>query len=343
MRKWLKKEQTDPPAPMTERETRQQLALAAGSGFSEHRDLVSQVTENFQLTFDRIGRAHAAGLFQDSGSSAERKTAGEVETPTVKPEGDLSFRVRTEESPWPGTAEPLQKFSETFFKRGNLLASVLAGTGKMMLVSCLKRTWRRKNDQKLFRGGIRKKNVPHHDPDQIVLNQAIASQAVGLVVDTLRDARRVVQSMEELAHGAGEGRDTVESRILRNMYPFLDDDGEKQLLAQYEAQLEKSEDVRERAVLQNALVHTRALLDKKAQMKNEFINKLRFISDRATEALEEFETPGFTDEIMTELMPQEEEIPPATGGNDDPDQPADGQSEDSSGADELFGAQPAAE
>ena len=36
-----------------------------------------------------------------------------------------------------------------------------------------------------------------------------------------------------------------------------------------------------------------ATVGKKAQMKQEFINKLRFLSDRATEALEVFEAPGF--------------------------------------------------
>ena len=91
---------------------------------------------------------------------------------------------------------------------------------------------------------------------------------------------------------------------------------------QYEVRLRENTDVRERAVLQNALVHIRAMLDRKSSMKEEFINKLRQISDRAAQALEEFEAPGFGEEIWREVSGQEandENIPTDNGEDAPPD------------------------
>ena len=350
MRKSIKKRwepETEPA--VTESRVRQQLAQAAGSDFFQYRDPVYHVTENFQQTFDRIGRAHGAEL---SGASEE------TESRTEEGAGPAG---RSPLTPWPdeemprslpNTEIPLQKFSETAFQRGNLSASILGGTGKMMLVSCLKRTIgqsgpKRLQQQSLFDTGSQRRNVPNRDPDQMVFNRSFAQGAVGLVVDTIRDARRVVQSMEDMARGTGELHGDTESGTLRAMYPFLDDSRERQLVEQYEAQLARSEDGRERAVLQNALVRTRALLDKKHQMKVEFINKLRLISDRATEALEEFEAPGFADEIAAALTEPEEEAPPPedvpppdTGEGNDPDRPEDEQQDEGAGEQEPSGAGP---
>lgn len=49
-------------------------------------------------------------------------------------------------------------------------------------------------------------------------------------------------------------------------------------------------------------------------MRNEFINKLRLIADRATEALTLFEAPSFTDELVQAV--EQAETPP-----EPPDQP----------------------
>ena len=87
-----------------------------------------------------------------------------------------------------------------------------------------------------------------------------------------------------------------------------------------------------RNLLQNAYVRVQALIGKKAQMRNEFINKLRLIADRATEALTLFETPGFADELVqavnqTEAPPE----PPDQPEGDGQDKPEDG--EDGNAAD----------
>ena len=367
MRTTIKKQKPVQEAPMTEALVRRQLAQASGSEFFEHRDPVYHVSESFQQTFDRIGRSHGAELAaQEPAAQTEQGTEQQQAEPqsrgTRTPGQERPENLRT----MPNTMIPLQQFSETAFQRGSLSASILAGTGKMMLVSCMKRTIgqsgpKRLQQQTVFDTGSQTRNIPHRDPDQMVFNRTFAGGAVGLVVDTIRDARRVVQSMEEMAMGTGELKGS-ESGTLRAMYPFLDDSEERRLAAQYEAQLAQSTDEREQAVLQNALVRTRALWNKKKQMKVEFINKLRLISDRATEALEEFEAPGFVDELtaalnepeeapppMEEPPPEEEppfpedelftEEPPDTGESHDPDRSEDRQPEDINGADESPGTE----
>lgn len=197
----------------------------------------------------------------------------------------------------------VRRFSETAFQRGTLSGAVLGGTGKMMLFSCLKKTvgqsqpdkWQQR---KLFQEGSPTRNVPGGGPGKVKFNRGFTDSAVGLVVDTLRDARRTVEDMQNLALGKSEmGREGAGT--LRTMYPFLDDSRERELLAQYRQQLNAPEGTspQERGALQNAIVRMEALIAKKAQMKQEFINKLRFLSDRASEALADFTQPGFTGEL----------------------------------------------
>ena len=350
MRKTIKKQRPEGSPAARQVQVQRDLAQAAGTDFFQYRDPLYHVTENFQQTFDRIGRSHGASLVGKEGAEPQTETVPQQEAAAPEERGTVPAGQRSQvsgrESPGrtlPNTIIPLERFSETAFQRGSLSASILGGTGKMMLVSCLKRTIgqsgpKRIQQQSLFDTGSQTRNVPNRDPDQMIFNRTFADSAVGLVVDTIRDARRVVQSMEDMARGTGELRGS-DSSTLRAMYPFLDDRRERQLLEQYSAQLDQTSDGRERAVLQNGLVHVRSLLTKKHQMKIEFINKLRLITDRATEALAEFEAPGFAEEIAAalseeeELLPASEELPPDEGENHDPDRPEDQQPDESFGED----------
>ena len=143
-------------------------------------------------------------------------------------------------------------------------------------------------------------------------------------------ARRTVEDMQDLALGRSEmGQDGADT--LRTMYPFLDDSREQELLEQYRRQLREAGDGREKAALQNAAARMEALIAKKAQMKQEFINKLRFLSDRATEALAVFTEPGFAgalDQALREAVGAEE--PPPEDGEGG----ADGAAEPGAGAPE---------
>ena len=314
---------------VTEKQVRQQIGQAAGTEYFQNRDPLYHVTENFQMTFDAMGQRHAAQLAKQEGrwDQAGREPAGETpdtaeQTPDKTSSRSFYDRTNREEQ------EMLKRFSETSFQRGTMSAAVLRGSGQMMLFSCLKKTvgqnqpdkWQQR---KLFEKISPHRNAPGHNPDRVVLNRGFTDSAVGLVVDTLRDARRVVDTMKLVATGGMKNESGMTglagAGTLQKMYPFLDDSRERQLLEEYQAQLEGLEEGDpKRSILQNALNRTHALVQKKAQMKIEFINKLRFISDRATEALETFEAPGFTDQIhealLRDLSPEE---PPDDGGDED--------------------------
>lgn len=330
-----------------EREVRRNIAWAAGTEDFQYRDPLYHVTESFQMNFDAMGRRHMAGQAggetpQQAGEEPEeekeRGAKGEekdILQKEARPGQDTAMGMENEDLPDPMSSRSfyemknpkdqgmLRRFSETAFQRGTMSGAVLRGTGKMMLFSCLKKTIgqsqpRREQQRKLFDHGSQVRNVPGHNPDKVAFNRTFVDSAVGIVVDTLRDARRTVEDMQDLVNGglnkteAGAyGADTM-----RRMYPFLDDSREKEQLGEYYARMKDGGlGPDERGILQNAINRTHALIDKKARMRTEFMNKLRFLSDRANEALAEFEEPGFV-QTLTEALEEifGPEMPPDDSG-----------------------------
>ena len=321
-----------PPVAETKRSVEERLAWAAGTEQFRHRDPLYHVTENFQQTFDRIGRSHARSAAEAEAPEAEAAGAAgseQAQKMQRRPDG-AQPRETGGQMLWTGNVpSELTKFSDTAFQRGAMSASVLNGTGKMMLVSCLKRTVgesgpKRLQQQTLFGTGSQLRNIPGRSPDQMVFNRTFAKGALGIVVDTLRDARRVVDSMADMAQGTGELQ-SADSTTLRTMYPFLDNSRDLALEAEYREKLAHCTDEREKPVLQNALVQVLSLKAKKAQMKNEFISKLRFLSDRATETLAELEPPGTLDEIISSVWGDREPDLP-----ENPEEGTDGDAPDGS-------------
>ncbi len=327
------------PVGETRQSAEERLAWAAGTQQFRHRDPLYHVTESFQQTFDRIGREHAqraAGGFSDKapeeaaeeGGEKDRERKPKRESPQGHDPGAAAIKRGDDGKLWTGNVpSALTRFSETAFQRGAMSASVLNGTGKMMLTSCLKRTVgesgpKRIQQQTLIGTGSQLRNIPGRSPDQMVFNRSFAKGALGIIVDTLRDARRVVDSMADMAQGTGELYD-ADSETLRTMYPFLDNSRDLALEAEYREKLANCTDEREKPILQNALVQTLALKAKKAQMKTEFINKLRFLSDRATETLAELEAPGTLDDVIAsawgERTPDLPENPEEGAEDDAPD------------------------
>ena len=331
---WQKRKQKQADLPATsQKDVRQQLAWASGSEFFQNRDPLYHITEDFRQTFDEIGRRHAAELagetpggFSSSEQSGE-KAEGQKDKPggmTPEQQPDPTSAKNLYQMRDPGNQDSIRRFSETAFQRGTMAGAVMEGAGKMMLVSCLKRTVGqsqpvKEQQRRLFEGASQQRNVPGHSPDAVVFHRGFADSAVGLMVDTLRDARRIVESMADLAAGKSDMGNMGGAQTLQKMYPFLDDSRERLLAEQYSRRLRESSDPEERQILQNASVRVQALLGKKAQMRNEFINKLRGIADRATEALTLFETPGFAEELVQELNQTEE--PPEPPNEGPPDAP----------------------
>ena len=327
MRKQIPRKKLPAARPVTAHSVERELAWAAGTESFQHQDPLYGVTEQFQMTFDRIGRQHAAALAEESGSGFSREEQEEADFAQSgrTPQQDLTAGRRSGRT-LPGSGIPMELFSQTAFQRGTLSGAVLEGTGKMMLISCLKRAVgqsgpRQMRQETLFDTGSQRRNIPGHDPDMVQFNRGVAQSAVGVVVDTLRDARRIVQSMEALARGSGELEADAGGATLRIMYPFLDDSRERMLAEQYRDRLSETRDPRETPILQNALVHVGALIQRKAQMKNEFVNKLRLISDRAAETLAELEAPEALEEIAAALLEPEEPWPEPPEGEEPPDDP----------------------
>ena len=337
------KKTTPQPAAETHRSAEDRIARAAGTEQFQHRDPLYHVTESFQQTFDKMGRKHAqdaVGGFsaeersQEESEQAKEQTGKQEKKPPQSGEqaqktpqsGDRASEKRRagDQMLWTGNVpSALTRFSETAFQRGAMSASVLNGTGKMMLVSCLKRTVgqsgpKRIQQQTVIGTGSQIRNIPGRSADQMVFNRTVAKSAIGIVVNALRDARRVVDSMTAMARGTGELH-SENSATLQTMYPFLDNSRDLALEAEYREKLARCTDEREKPVLQNALVQVLSLKAKKAQMKAEFINKLRLVSDRATETLADLEAPGTLDEIVSAVWGDREPDLP-----ENPEEGADG-------------------
>ena len=339
--KKIKKTTQLPAAEETKQSAEARFAWAAGADRLRQHDPLYHVTESFQQSFDRIGRSHAAavaaGFHEETEETAseekDRLNTGEKREPKQKDEksseqsalgkaSDNDARQRPKEE-----TSPLTRFSDIAFQRGKMSASVLNGTGKMMLVSCMKRTAfesaPKLQQQSISKTGSITRAIPGHAPDRLVFNRGFARSALGIVVDTLKDARRVVESMTDIARGAGETPESDRAALYK-LYPFLDDSRDAALESEYRAKLAACKDEREKPVLQNALVRTLSLRAKKAQMKNEFINKLRFISDRATETLSELETASIEEELAAAAFGYETPDLPENPPDDPPENPDEG-------------------
>ncbi len=339
MQAWKKKKTaaSRQEAPGPEAQIRRQIGAAAGAEYFDNRDPIYHITEDFQKTFDLIGsqkaRERSAELFQTEMKPITpglEVFAGEEEAPqgseqqrALSPAGGDIAQQRgrasfLEQSSMDSMVEPsnfegdrmfLSRFSQVAFNRGTLAGAVLRGTGKMMLFSCLKRTVGQSQpvnlrQQKLFESGSQRRNIAGNPPDQVMFNRGQAEGAVGLVVDVLKDARRVVDSISELASGKNVLAPGSGAETLQKTYPFLFDGKEKALLAEYREKLSGAADAQTKAIYQHAIQKTQALLEKKAQMKQRFIVLLRSISNSAEGALQAFTQPGFAEELVAMQGPE---------------------------------------
>lgn len=355
MKDWLQRKQavSSPPVGFRREQYERQMAWAAGTEAFQHRDPLYHINESFQMRFDAVGRKRAAELTGEEeeaqspkGSAPEAGKEGDWPDPT---DASKLFQRRN-----PETQGKLRRFSETAFQRGTLSGAVLQGTGTMMLFSCLKKTAGQSQpdglrQRKLFERGPVLRNTPDYNEANFISNRGFVNSAVGIVLNALTNARNVVEEMQAQVQSGGTGA----SSTLRNMYPFLDDTRERELLETYREKQRtlSQEDPEGQAALQNALTHTEAAIAKKAQLKQELIDRLQFISRRAGEALEVFSEPDFP-QRMSEALEDAlsgAEPPPAEGGEppegeDDrggePPDPAGEDQQSGEAAEEEAGAEP---
>lgn len=322
-----KRKREERPAAALRETVDRQLAAAANAEPSGRDDPLYSVAETFRQSFERIGRKRAGTEERSDEERPEQERPAETressETEEAREGKEKSGRTAKTPSELEGgaNAAPMRRFSRMAFERGELSAAVLQGTGKLALISCLKRAaGKSERSETLFGLGAMTRNVPEHDPDRMIFHRNFAKSAVGLVVDTLRDARQTVDSLAEMAMGVGDFRAEDGGATLHAMYPFLDDSRERALLEARRERLKGDCTPDERAILENAAVRAGALIAKKARMKEEFIQKLREVSDRATEVLAELEALETLEEAAQALSetetdapnpPPSDEIPPS--------------------------------
>lgn len=293
-------------------------AVSAGPRFA--RGPGANAADYFCRSFEQLGRARAERQApQSAGEKTEPRSAAEDAGATGAEDACASGeRIAPARSKGiPSKPLPLRRFSELAFRRGNLAGSILRGTGKMMLVSCLRRTVnpRRPEPHETLRPGVKRLPFSGHDPDTQVFMRDLARGAVSVVVDTLHDAHRTMQLLQEAVERGGPGAEELFS-----MYPFLDDRGERELLAEYRAALSSAADADTRAMLQNAIVHAEASAAEKAKMRMDFLTALRSITERARQAIEEFESEDIAGEAARQAA-EEEELPEEPPPPEDPRKP----------------------
>ena len=191
------------------------------------------------------------------------------------------------------------------------------------------RTHPESRERKLFQSNSIHQLIPGRREDLSITNRGFVDSAVGLVVDVLKDARQVVDSLTALAEGKG-GPDGVGT--LHKQYPFLTDAPERELLEQYRARLAELKGPGhegEREVLKRAQEKAEAIIGKKDQMKRDFLQRLRQLSHSAAAAEAAFTSEEFIRQAAQRLEQPEAELPP-DGGEDGPgdDAGADGREPD---------------
>lgn len=327
-----------------DRAVKRQLAQAVGTEHFVNRDPIYHITESFQQTFDMMGArktAQRGNLFEQqlepavpgllSGADkridhGEHLYGEENLTAARKRSDETGFLEKTsmdslsKPAPVEEHAGFVNRFSQTTFNRGVMAGAVMRGTGQMMLFSCLNRTVGQSQPKNfrqrlLFQSGASmQRNVAGRPPDKVIYNRGATDSAVGLVVDVLRDARRVVDSLAELAGGdnvlpLGSGAET-----LQKVYPFLTDSREQALLCKYKDMLAGLGDTPQtagrRQVLQRAALKTEALIDRKRQMRLRFMQHLRYLSDSAASAATVFNQEEFRQALHNRLADYQPAIPP---------------------------------
>ncbi len=301
------------------------------TGEYSDRDPVWRLNESFRQSFELSGRERIENLEKEN---AQGRAQGKEDT--YKGESDLrtdsgnSNQQKTDFSneyvPRKGGEEEthLKKFSDMAFQRGGLSSAVMNGTSKAMFFSCLNRSVetpdvKMNRERKLFQQSSKHRNIPGTTRAKVITNPGFEQSAVGVVVDSIRDARYTMKHMEDIAKGK-MGPDGMET--MRKQYPFLTDDREKELLQKYKNQLGAAASNAQKNALNAGILKLEHVIEKKAQMKKQFLEQLRKLQDNARRAEKMFMSEDFLSELQTESeKTSTEDIPP--DNNDETDENSD--------------------
>lgn len=255
----------------------------AGAGSYACKDPVYALSESFSQTFDLVGK------------QAARTAMGASVQQMDQQDTDMSSYIAND------TSQYLQRFTQYAFQNGRLAGAILQGQGRMALHACISRSagmagmtdtvMRRKVEANASRRKIQQ-GVGWVDFG------ADAHAAVALVADTTRTAIQLLEDIRKASNQI-EGKQVT---TLREIFPFLFDQEDRELIAQLEERRRQMQfrgdvqSVQYRAV-DGSLNKARAVLQKKAQMRRAFLDRLDLMLESARAAERMYSDASFLDTI----------------------------------------------
>jgi len=301
---------------------RQIAANVSGSLRTQNEDPVFRLIDGFSEEFDAVGRARSAE--HSDGQAGENEKTPEFREST----GEAELRKRHDSPVYSHSASELQtgdfkdRFSSHAFRHGRLAASVMAGKGKEMLVTCFKRAGTDSRPETGWQRSLeagKAVSVPLMNQSADVTFVRDVNSAVGITLDAIRSAGRTLDIFRQLA---GDDEAHSQNRLekhgvetMRELYPFLKLDGDNELIARYkneQKQLEgdRSPEGRMRAqALESALRKATAVKARKEFQKQRFLTVLTRIQNHVKEAEKLFSSDGFQAEMIEELT-KAPDVPP---------------------------------
>lgn len=295
---------------------RSDLAVAAGDSKLRERDPVYELTESFRTRFDSFPQRTVGMSLNGKQKSTQHEATKSHTDPKERQ------RAQASESSAYGYAQD-QDFNNRFvqlaFNNGKMSGAILHGTEKEMFVSCLQRAGGVPflPDEKQKRLDAASAEVPVRNYGTRLRFNRWTHGAAGLVLDSLMDANRVLSLLETLA--SGRGGDAIEGNdvdMYRKLFPFLSVEHEQKMLAYYEDALKTLSqdgasqnplDIDKKAVLTQGVLKTRAVIDRKMQMKDEFMVMLRKVMERSHEVKVYFSSPASMNQAAAEAFGPVEE------------------------------------
>lgn len=325
---------------LREKQLRAEISTAAAVNSPEYAgrenpDPVELLNEKYRSTFDLVGREKAAQLAGkercdlqeygardgDTGNSTEQENPEEYSASGLRKRHD--FPEYTHSGRQLAEGDFCDRFSENAFRGGRLAGAVLSGQGRTMFVTCVERALtvdKASNEkQRKLLGGSAFRGSVDGQPASVMANRDVRS-AVGIAVDAVHGASRVLDIFRQLAEDSGAlqadrlelyGVDTLQST-----YPFLCTQSDKSLIERYKSRLKELENdkspgaAQDRQSLSSALKKAEAVLNKKEAEKRNFLTQLTGMQNNAREAEKLFSSDGFAETVLEEIEERQSDTPP---------------------------------
>ena len=319
-----------------------QISRTSGTAVPCSHDPVYHMINSFTTQFDAVGRQRAAALGserteaehgseQTPGTTAENRRS--ADTP-MSEERKRQLRRKHDFPMYRHSREQLEngsfadRFASYAFNGGNMAAAVMAGQGKQMFTSCLKRALGRPMPDSPKQKSVLMQNAIENKVDgteaKVVFNRH-AQSAVGIVLDSIRGASTTLEVFRKLANESGAIKDTpmehYNIETMKTVYPYLVTAKDKAQLSEYNSQLKALEGdnspdgIQRRRTLEWARDRQKAMLERKAAEQRRLLTVLTSAQANVKAAEKLFSSDGFAESVVEEIDRLQEDIPPDDNNN----------------------------